>query len=115
MGVDDPGRLTVALGVLILWWEFVGDEWFGCEAIFEKEMFSKIDKLAKENAILATNTSTLDIDQIAEATSRPENVIGTHFFSPANVMKLLEITLFWVNMYQAKDICHIKYKVLSML
>ena len=42
MGVDDPGRLTVALGVLILWWEFVGDEWFGCEAIFEKEMFEKI-------------------------------------------------------------------------
>ena len=54
-------------------------------------MFAKIDKLAKENSILATNTSTLDIDQIAESTSRPEYVIGTHFFSPANVMKLLEI------------------------
>ncbi|MBV68977.1 MAG: 3-hydroxyacyl-CoA dehydrogenase [Pelagibacterales bacterium] len=66
------------------------------EAVFEemklkKEMFSRIDKLAKENAILATNTSTLDIDQIAESTSRPEHVIGTHFFSPANVMQLLEI------------------------
>ncbi|MAH74324.1 MAG: 3-hydroxyacyl-CoA dehydrogenase [Alphaproteobacteria bacterium TMED93] len=66
------------------------------EAVFEemnlkKEMFSKIDALAKENSILATNTSTLDIDQIAESTSRPQFVIGTHFFSPANVMKLLEI------------------------
>ncbi len=66
------------------------------EAVFEemslkKEMFSKIDKLAKENSILATNTSTLDIDQIAESTNRPQYVIGTHFFSPANVMKLLEI------------------------
>ncbi len=66
------------------------------EAVFEemklkKEMFAKIDKLAKENSILATNTSTLDIDQIAESTSRPDYVIGTHFFSPANVMKLLEI------------------------
>ena len=66
------------------------------EAVFEemnlkKEMFSKINALAKENSILATNTSTLDIDQIAESTSRPQFVIGTHFFSPANVMKLLEI------------------------
>ena len=66
------------------------------EAVFEemnlkKEMFIKIDKLAKENSILATNTSTLDIDQIAESTSRPQFVIGTHFFSPANVMRLLEI------------------------
>ncbi len=66
------------------------------EAVFEemslkKEMFERIDKIAKENCILATNTSTLDIDQIAESTTRPEYVIGTHFFSPANVMKLLEI------------------------
>ena len=66
------------------------------EAVFEemtlkKEMFERIDKLAKENCILATNTSTLDIDEIAESTSRPAYVIGTHFFSPANVMKLLEI------------------------
>ena len=57
----------------------------------KKEMFARIDKIAKENCILATNTSTLDIDQIAESTTRPEYVIGTHFFSPANVMKLLEI------------------------
>ncbi len=66
------------------------------EAVFEdmelkKEMFQRISKIAKENSILATNTSTLDIDQIAESTNRPEYVIGTHFFSPANVMKLLEI------------------------
>ena len=66
------------------------------EAVFEemnlkKEMFKKIDKLAKGGSILATNTSTLDIDQIAESTSRPDHVIGTHFFSPANVMKLLEL------------------------
>ena len=54
-------------------------------------MFQRIDKIAKENCILATNTSTLDIDQIANTTKRPEYVIGTYFFSPANVMKLLEI------------------------
>jgi 3-hydroxyacyl-CoA dehydrogenase len=66
------------------------------EAVFEgmalkKQVFGDIDKLAKPGAILATNTSTLSIDEIASATSRPESVIGTHFFSPANVMKLLEI------------------------
>ena len=65
------------------------------EAIFEnmdvkKEVFGKLDKICKQGAILATNTSTLDIDEIGEATSRPEYVIGLHFFSPANVMKLLE-------------------------
>ncbi|MBL4740666.1 MAG: enoyl-CoA hydratase/isomerase family protein [Sneathiella sp.] len=65
------------------------------EAIFEnmevkKEIFGKLDKICKPGAILATNTSTLDIDEIGEATSRPESVIGLHFFSPANVMKLLE-------------------------
>ncbi len=65
------------------------------EAIFEnmdvkKEVFGKLDKICKQGAILATNTSTLDIDQIGEATSRPEYVIGLHFFSPANVMRLLE-------------------------
>ncbi|MEX0582874.1 MAG: 3-hydroxyacyl-CoA dehydrogenase NAD-binding domain-containing protein [Sneathiella sp.] len=65
------------------------------EAIFEnmevkKEIFGKLDKVCKQGAILATNTSTLDIDKIGEATSRPEYVIGLHFFSPANVMRLLE-------------------------
>jgi 3-hydroxyacyl-CoA dehydrogenase len=66
------------------------------EAVFEgmalkKEVFSMLDKVAKPGAILASNTSTLSIDEIASATSRPEFVIGTHFFSPANVMRLLEI------------------------
>ncbi|MEH6478345.1 MAG: 3-hydroxyacyl-CoA dehydrogenase NAD-binding domain-containing protein, partial [Sneathiella sp.] len=65
------------------------------EAIFEnmevkKEIFQKLDAICKDGAILATNTSTLDIDEIGEATNRPESVIGLHFFSPANVMKLLE-------------------------
>ena len=65
------------------------------EAVFEelplkKEVFARLDRLCKPDAILATNTSTLDVDAIAAATSRPEQVIGTHFFSPANVMKLME-------------------------
>lgn len=66
------------------------------EAIFEnmdvkKDVFGKLDKIAKPGAILATNTSALNIDEIATAVSRPEAVIGLHFFSPANVMKLLEV------------------------
>ena len=65
------------------------------EAAFEdlkvkQDIFSKLDKVAAPHAILATNTSTLDIDAIAAATTRPQNVVGMHFFSPANVMKLLE-------------------------
>jgi 3-hydroxyacyl-CoA dehydrogenase len=66
------------------------------EAVFEgmalkKEVFAQIDRVCKRGAILASNTSTLDIDEIAASTSRPEAVIGTHFFSPANVMRLLEL------------------------
>jgi 3-hydroxyacyl-CoA dehydrogenase len=66
------------------------------EAVFEgmalkKEVFRELDRMCKPGAILASNTSTLSIDEIASATSRPESVIGTHFFSPANVMRLLEI------------------------
>jgi 3-hydroxyacyl-CoA dehydrogenase len=66
------------------------------EAVFEEmpvkqEVFRKLDAVAKPGAILATNTSTLDIDAIAGVTARPQDVIGLHFFSPANVMKLLEI------------------------
>ncbi len=66
------------------------------EAVFEKmsvkkQVFSEIDKVAKSASILASNTSSLDIDEIASATSRPQIVVGTHFFSPANVMKLLEV------------------------
>jgi len=66
------------------------------EAVFEdmevkKDLFAKLDRLTRKDAILASNTSTLDIDQIAAATKRPGQVIGTHFFSPANVMRLLEV------------------------
>ncbi|MEA3039851.1 MAG: 3-hydroxyacyl-CoA dehydrogenase, partial [Sphingomonadales bacterium] len=66
------------------------------EAVFEnmdvkKEVFGKLDKIAKPGAILASNTSYLNIDEIAGSTSRPGDVLGLHFFSPANVMKLLEV------------------------
>src|SRR6266508_913190 len=66
------------------------------EAVFEgmelkKQVFGELDRIAKPGAILASNTSTLNIDEIASATSRPEFVIGHHYFSPANVMRLLEI------------------------
>src|SRR5208337_2422877 len=66
------------------------------EAVFEgmelkKKIFGELDKIAKPGAILASNTSTLNVDEIASATTRPHMVIGTHFFSPANVMRLLEI------------------------
>ncbi len=66
------------------------------EAVFEemsvkKEVFGKLDRIARKGAILATNTSYLDVNEIAASCSRPQDVIGLHFFSPANVMKLLEI------------------------
>ena len=66
------------------------------EAVFEemgvkKDIFGQLDQLMKPGAILASNTSTLDLDEIAAATKRPEDVIGTHFFSPAQVMRLLEV------------------------
>jgi len=66
------------------------------EAVFERmdvkqEIFKKLDAVIKQGAILATNTSTLDINKIADVTKRPQDVIGTHFFSPANVMRLLEV------------------------
>ena len=66
------------------------------EAVFEnmdlkKDIFQQLDNICKEGAILASNTSALDVNEIADVTKRPEDVIGLHFFSPANVMKLLEI------------------------
>jgi 3-hydroxyacyl-CoA dehydrogenase len=66
------------------------------EAVFEKleikqEVFAKLDELAKPGAVLATNTSYLNVDRIAAATGRPQDVLGMHFFSPANVMRLLEV------------------------
>ncbi|NJC04341.1 3-hydroxyacyl-CoA dehydrogenase [Sphingomonas kaistensis] len=66
------------------------------EAVFEqmeikKDIFGRLDKIAKPGAILASNTSYLNVDEIAAATNRPQDVVGLHFFSPANVMKLLEV------------------------
>ncbi len=74
----------------------LGDADLIIEAVFEnmdikKEVFGKLDAIAKPGAILASNTSYLNVDEIAGATKRPESVIGLHFFSPANVMRLLEV------------------------
>jgi 3-hydroxyacyl-CoA dehydrogenase len=79
----------------------VGYDGFGdadliIEAVFEnmalkKEIVAALDRVAKSSCVIATNTSTLDIDEIAAATSRPDKVVGLHFFSPANVMRLVEI------------------------
>ncbi|ANK82948.1 MAG: 3-hydroxyacyl-CoA dehydrogenase [Rhizobiales bacterium NRL2] len=84
------GRLTPTTS-----YDDIADADIVIEAVFEemglkKEIFAKLDQVMKPGAVLATNTSTLDIDEIASATKRPEDVIGTHFFSPANVMRLLE-------------------------
>jgi len=73
-----------------------GDKDIVIEAVFEnmelkKEIFAGLDKICKPGAIMASNTSALDVNEIASATTRPESVIGTHFFSPANVMKLVEV------------------------
>jgi len=85
------GLITKAAG-----YEVIGQADIVIEAAFEemgvkKDVFAKLDRVMKPGAVLATNTSTLDVNEIASATSRPESVIGLHFFSPANVMKLLEI------------------------
>ncbi|MGF1548962.1 MAG: 3-hydroxyacyl-CoA dehydrogenase NAD-binding domain-containing protein [Sphingomonadaceae bacterium] len=85
------GRLTPTLEM-----EALADCDLVIEAVFEnmdvkKQVFEKLDGIAKKGAILATNTSYLDIDEIAAATSRPGDVLGLHFFSPANIMKLLEV------------------------
>jgi len=74
----------------------IGDADLVIEAVFEnlaikQEVFKKLDSVCKPGAVLATNTSTLDVDAIAGATGRPQDVIGLHFFSPAHVMRLLEI------------------------
>ena len=77
-------------------WTLLGRADLVIEAVFEDlavklEVFKKIDAHARAGAVLATNTSYLDVDAIANATSRPQDVLGLHFFSPANVMKLLEV------------------------
>jgi 3-hydroxyacyl-CoA dehydrogenase len=77
-------------------YEEIGQADIVVEAVFEdmgvkEQVFTKLDQVMKQGAILASNTSTLDVDKIASFTKRPQDVIGLHFFSPANVMKLLEI------------------------
>jgi 3-hydroxyacyl-CoA dehydrogenase len=77
-------------------YEDIGQADIVIEAVFEdmgvkETVFKKLDEVMKDGAILASNTSTLDVNKIASFTKRPQDVIGTHFFSPANVMKLLEI------------------------
>jgi 3-hydroxyacyl-CoA dehydrogenase len=91
---DKAKRLALIRGALDH--ESVKDADVVIEAVFEnlelkKSIFAKLDALAKPGAVLATNTSTLDIEAIATAVKRPQDVIGLHFFSPANVMPLLEV------------------------
>ena len=107
------GKLTqekfeqrVALITGTLSYEAIGQADLVIEAVFEdmgvkEQVFRKLDEVMKPGAILASNTSTLDVDQIAAFTKRPQDVVGTHFFSPANVMKLLEIVR---GKHTAKDV-----------
>src|SRR3569833_2986173 len=98
MGRLKPEQVEAAMGALNPTLDF--DALAECDLIIEavyetmeikKEVFGRLDKIAKAGAILASNTSYLNIDEIAACTSRPEDVLGMHFFSPANVMKLLEV------------------------
>ncbi len=91
---DVEKRIALIKGSLAL--EDLADSDLVIEAVFEnmdvkKDVFAKLDHIVKQGAILATNSSALNIDEIATATKRPEAVIGLHFFSPANVMRLLEV------------------------
>ncbi len=93
-----PEQVEGAMGLLkpTLALEDLADCDLIIEAVYEdmgikKEIFGKLDKICKPGAIMASNTSYLDIDEIAASTSRPQDVLGMHFFSPANVMKLLEV------------------------
>jgi len=91
---DVEKRMGMLKGTLSL--DELADRDLVIEAVFEnmdikKEVFGKLDRIVKPGAILATNTSYLNVDEIASATKRPESVIGWHFFSPANVMRLLEL------------------------
>lgn len=97
-GKLDPDKMQDRLDLITGTKDYadLGDVDLVIEAVFEslelkKEIFAKLDAVCKQGAILASNTSYQDIDAIAEATSRPEDVLGMHFFSPANVMKLLEV------------------------
>jgi len=93
---QDQVEARMALFAGTLEYDDLGDCDLIIEAVFEKmsikkEVFTKLDSVAKAGAILASNTSYLDVDEIAACTKRPQDVLGLHFFSPANVMKLLEI------------------------
>ena len=99
----DRGRMTeeqkdMVLGLITptLSYEDLSDVDIAVEAVYEnlelkQEIFKSLDTVTKDHAILASNTSGLDIDAIASATKRPGKVVGTHFFSPANIMRLLEV------------------------
>jgi 3-hydroxyacyl-CoA dehydrogenase len=93
-----PDQVEKAMGLLTPTLSF--DDLADCDLIIEavyesmdvkKDVFGKLDRIAKKGAILASNTSYLDINEIAASISRPQDVLGMHFFSPANVMKLLEV------------------------
>jgi 3-hydroxyacyl-CoA dehydrogenase len=93
-----PDQVEQAMGLLkpALGLEALADCDLIIEAVYEnmdvkKEVFGKLDTIARPGAILASNTSYLNVDEIAASTSRPQDVVGLHFFSPANVMKLLEV------------------------
>lgn len=93
-----PEQVEQAMGLLTPTLDFdaLGECDLIIEAVYEsmdvkKDVFGRLDKIAKPGAILASNTSYLNVDEIAASTSRPQDVLGLHFFSPANVMKLLEI------------------------
>lgn len=88
---ESQSRLSVSLD-----WQRLRDADLVIEAVFEdievkRQVFQKIDQYARPGAVLATNTSYLDVDAIARATCRPQDVLGLHFFSPANLMKLVEV------------------------
>ena len=93
-----PGDVEARMGLLTPSLDMgdLGQADLVIEAIFEdmalkKDTFARLDRIAKPGAILASNTSYLDVDEIASATARPQDVIGLHFFSPANVMRLMEV------------------------
>lgn len=93
---EDDAKVKMALLKPSLTYDDLSDVDLVIEAVFEEmgvkqSVFEKLDEVCKQGAILASNTSTLDLDKIASFTKRPEDVIGLHFFSPANIMKLLEV------------------------
>ncbi|MEO8635695.1 MAG: 3-hydroxyacyl-CoA dehydrogenase NAD-binding domain-containing protein [Gemmatimonadales bacterium] len=102
-GLGKKGKITpgerdrrVALLTATLSYDAISQADIVIEAVFEslevkRQVFTALDRVMKPGVVLATNTSTLDVNQIAGFTHRPEDVVGTHFFSPANVMRLLEI------------------------